>query len=114
MFQSIINFSNLVAPFIASVGILYVSVWWVLIFFKKETLVNKYFTYDGESIASGVLFWIVAMVMLVGQLIVKLPPDELSPLGFTLIFGGSSFVVGFILIAIVKVLIKYRNTITPQ
>lgn len=114
MLQNIIHFSNLVSPFIASFGILYVSIGWILIYFKKETLANKYFTTDGDALFCSVFFWLVAVVMLVAQAIVDVPSKELSPLGFTFIFGGSILGIVFVLVAIVQALIKYRKSITPQ
>lgn len=114
MLQNVIHFSNLVSPFIASLGILYVSIGWILIYFKKETLAKKYFSTDGEVLVSSACFWVVAIVMLIAQACVKVSPDELSPLGFTMIFGGSVFGIVYVLVVIVQALIKYRNSITPQ
>jgi len=114
MLQHIIDISNVIAPFVVCSFILYICCGWILVFFKRNTLVSKYFTDNFDMRLSSVLYLIMAVAMLLVQILTKLKPDELTPLGFMFLIcvcmfggiGGLSFVV--------KGLIKYRNSITPQ
>lgn len=110
MIQTIIICANFVSPIIISLIILYVSIGWILIYFKKETLVNKYFTNDNDVRISSLVYSILLVIVMIIQALSKLNPDELSPLGFSLLF----YIVSYVVSSIVKGLIKYRNSITPQ
>ncbi|UYE98960.1 hypothetical protein XbC2_565 [Xanthomonas phage XbC2] len=114
MLQNIIDISNVVAPFVVCTFILYICCGWILVFFKRDTLVSKYFTNDIDMRLSSVLYVLMAVAMLVVQMCTKLKPDELTPLGFMFLMclcgvGGIGGVV-----YIIKGLIKYRNSLTPQ
>lgn len=114
MYQTVVNIANLVSPFIVSMFILYVCCGWILIFFKRETLVRKYFTYDGESLVANTIYGLLAILLLVIQSMMTVPEGDLGPTGFMVLLCGAFVVVFTIIFFIVKVLKRYRSTIKPQ
>lgn len=114
MLQTLIDVANSVAPFFICLFILYIACGWILVFFKRDTLVKKYFTDNWDVRVGSVLYLLAAIAMMIVQLCVPVKPDELSPLAFILVMGtGMGIGIGIISF-VVHVLIKYRNTITPQ
>lgn len=114
MLQTIIDIANMVSPFLVCAFVLYVCCGWILVYFKRDTLVSKYFTDDWDARFSSVLFLVMAVGCLILQACVKVPENELSPLGFISLMCVGMYVVIGGLYLLVTTLKKYRDTITPQ
>jgi hypothetical protein len=114
MMQTIIDISNVVAPFGLGVFIIYICIGWILFYFKRHTLIEKYFFSSFESNMLSGMWLLASLALMVFQLAINVRHNELTPLGFMFLVSVLVFVLTFVAIKIVNALIAFRDTIKPE
>lgn len=107
----LISIINFVSPFIVAAGILYICCGWVLVYFKRVTLLEKYFFDSFETRYCSIVLLLTMLFFFGTQILIPQPPDQqLSVLGVGFVVTFCVFLIVFVISA----LSSFRNKINPQ
>lgn len=114
MISTLTSIANTIGPFAICAFILYVCCGWILVFFKRTSLVLKYFTDNWEEQLTLTILLGIALLLLVFQFTVEVKPGEVTPLGFMMYAAGIMALISFFWFIIVGGLKKLRDKIPSE